>query len=204
MMLLTALLAIGAVACSDNEDADAKPTATADQGEAPLATATALPAGDGTSDEPTVPPQFEGTRGPIGEERAGQPIVHLVDVRTGRHDGFDRVVFEFDNALPGYQMEYVEPPITEDASDLPVDIQGNAFLQIVFYPARGVDLSGDTPRQTCCRSEITTGFAVLIDLQDTGDFEAVLTYVMGLSEEVDFRVLMLQDPFRIVVDAAHP
>ena len=38
----------------------------------------------------------------------------------------------------------------------------------------------------------------------TGDFEAVLTWAVGLSERVPFRVLTLEDPARIVVDFAAP
>ena len=31
-----------------------------------------------------------------------------------------------------------------------------------------------------------------------------MTWVFGLSEEVDFGVSELQDPYRIVIDVAHP
>ncbi len=45
----------------------------------------------------------------------------LVDVRTGRQDGYERVVFEFStDFVPGYTVGYVEGPITADPSDLPV------------------------------------------------------------------------------------
>ena len=38
----------------------------------------------------------------------------------------------------------------------------------------------------------------------TGDFEGGLTWVLGFSEEADFRVFALPEPFRIVIDVAHP
>jgi hypothetical protein len=38
------------------------------------------------------------------------------------------------------------------------------------------------------------------ELVRTGDFEAVLTWAVGLGDKVDFRVLTLEDPPRLAVD----
>ena len=152
-----------------------------------------------------TPGDFEGTRGSEELRPLDPELAYLSDVRTGRHDeGFDRVTFEFEGGATGYRIEYVDPPIMEDPSDLPVAIDGNAFLRVVFFSASAVDLSTDTPRVTCCVSVIMTGFPSLVDLKETGDFEATLSYVLGLSEEVDFRVGTLQNPYRIYIDVAHP
>ncbi len=161
----------------------------------------------GATDVPatSTPPAFDGTRGLAELQVPDSEVAYLSDVRTGRHDeGFDRVTFEFEGGATGYRIEYVDPPITEDPSDLPVEIDGNAFLRVVFFSASAVDLSTDTPRVTCCVSVIMTGFPSLVDLKATGDFEATLSYVLGLSEEVDFRVGTLQNPYRIYIDVAHP
>ena len=152
-----------------------------------------------------TPGDFGGTRGLTELQLLDPEVAYLSDVRTGLHDeGFDRVTFEFEGGATGYRIEYVDPPITEDPSDLPVEIDGNAFLRVVFFSASAVDLSTDTPRVTCCVSVIMTGFPSLVDLKATGDFEATLSYVLGLSEEVDFRVGTLQNPYRIYIDVAHP
>lgn len=154
---------------------------------------------------PTGMPPFEGTRGPVAKQVPSPRIAFLTDVRTGRHDeGFDRVTFQFDGGSTGYRIEYVQSPITEDPSDLPVNIEGNAFLRVVFFSATGVDISGPTPRFTCCASDITTGLPSLADLKQTGDFEATLSWVLGLSEEVNFRVEEFQNPYRIYIDVLHP
>lgn len=153
----------------------------------------------------STPAAFQGSREFEYLRMLYPELAYLSDVRTGRHDeGFDRVTFEFEGGATGYLIEYVAPPITEDPSDLPVDIDGNAFLSVVFFSASAVDLSTDTPRVTCCVSLIMTGFPSLVDLKETGDFEATLSYVLGLSEEVDFRVGMLREPYRIYIDVAHP
>jgi hypothetical protein len=162
------------------------------------------PAQPSPTDAPTLATPFQGSREPIEVRPESPETAFLADVRTAEQEGFDRVVFEFDGGNTGYLIEYVEPPIKEDPSDLPVDIEGNAFLRVVFLSGTAVDLMGDEPRITCCASEFATGLPALVDLQNTGDFEATMTWVFGLSEEVDFGVSELQDPYRIVIDVAHP
>jgi hypothetical protein len=44
----------------------------------------------------------------------------------------------------------------------------------------------------------------LVEAERTGDFEGVLTWVLGLNEEAGFRVYELEEPYRLVVDVAHP
>ena len=156
------------------------------------------------TDAPSSTTPFQGSRGPIEVRPESPETAFLTDVRTAEQDGFDRVVFEFEGGSTGYLIEYVEPPIKEDPSDLPIDIAGNAFLRVVFLSGTGVDLMGEEVRITCCSSEFATGLPSLVDLQNAGDFEATMTWVFGLSEEVDFGVSELQDPYRIVIDVAHP
>src|SRR6266508_3739747 len=50
----------------------------------------------------------------------------LERVAIGRHEGFDRVVFQFRDHLPGYRVEYVEPPLKEDGSGNVVQVKGSA------------------------------------------------------------------------------
>jgi len=125
----------------------------------------------------------------------------LIAVRSGRHEGFDRAVFEFRDGLPGYRIEYVKPPIIADPSGLPVQIAGNAFLQVRMEPAAGHD--PNTGASTA-PIEVSTGLPSLVEMKRAGDFEAVLTWVLGLRAEVDFRVFELMEPFRLVIDVKHP
>src|SRR5690606_22966475 len=42
----------------------------------------------------------------------GDEYATLLVVRTGSHEGFDRIVMSFGSApLPGYRVEYVNPPV---------------------------------------------------------------------------------------------
>jgi hypothetical protein len=141
---------------------------------------------------------------PVVGEASGSVTALLERVAVGRHEGFDRVVFEFRNAVPGYRVEYVDPPLREDGSGNVVEVDGSAFVVVRMEPASGFDLSvpeGELvykgPRRM---SGSDAGTSVVRELVRTGDFEAVLTWAIGLSDRVDFRVTRLEGPPRLVVD----
>ena len=127
----------------------------------------------------------------------------LVDVRTGRHDGYERVVFEFlGDRVPGYAVQYVDPPFTADPSDLPVAIDGDAFLRVRMAWASGYDLTGDLGQVYTGPDRIDVNAPVVQELVLLGDFEAVLSWVIGVDAEHPFRVTVLDEPARIVIDIA--
>lgn len=206
--VLAGVLLLSVVA-SCGEGAPSQTTPTAPAGETPEATPPASPTPAVTATLAPSPtpsatpssPAFEGTRGPLEKEGA-PPTALLVDVTTGLHEVFDRVVFEFEEGTPGYRIEYVEPPITGEFSGLPVEITGNAFLRVSFRGAAGFDPFTGEPTYDG-PLEIAIGLPSLLEAERTGDFEGVLTWVVGLAAEVDFRVLTLEEPFRVAIDVAH-
>ncbi|NIH70218.1 hypothetical protein FB380_004716 [Modestobacter marinus] len=134
------------------------------------------------------------------------PTAHLTDVRTARHDGFDRVVLEFaGDRVPSYRVSYVEPPITEDGSGAEVPVPGAAFLEVRAAPASGVDLSGDEPRETYTGPDrvAPSGDGVVTEVVRTGDFEGQLAWTIGLQQRVPFGVAVLEEPTRLVVAVLH-
>jgi hypothetical protein len=193
------------VACGDDEEDVDTPTPTS-----PTSSVTSTPepstcpaptAAPGASPEPT--PAFEGSRDPVDVPGPSvPPVAILVDVRYACHDGFDRVVFDFRDNMTGYRIEYVEPPIAADGSGEPLDIEGEAFLYVRFHVAQAHDDAGDStytgPR------EITPGLESVTEMEMAGDFEGYVTWGIGLPEELDVRVLPLEDPFRVAIDVAHP
>lgn len=133
------------------------------------------------------------------------PATALLErVAIGRHEGYDRVVFRFRNTVPGYRVEYVEPPLRQDGSGDRVEVAGSAFVVVRMTPASGFDLSvpeGELVYTGPGRlAGADAGTAVVREVVRTGDFEAVLTWAVGLSDPVDFRVRTLTDPPRLVVD----
>ncbi len=202
LAVLASVALIAAAACDEEAAPPASPTEETPVAESPTAAPT-TPAAT-TAPEPTAP--FQGSRAPAeGEASSGLPLggAILVDVRFARHEGFDRIVFEFQGGRPGYLIQYVDPPIIADPSGLPVDIAGSAFLSVRFKPAAAHDPDTGTPTYTG-PLEIAAGLPSLLEAERTGDFEAVLSWALGLSQEVDFRVYPLQDPFRVAIDVAHP
>jgi hypothetical protein len=141
---------------------------------------------------------------PVSADAAGPETALLERVALGRHEGFDRVVFEFRNDVPGYRVSYVDPPLHEDGSGDVVEVDGAAFLVVRMEPASGFDLSVDEGelvyRGPSRISGADAGTPVIREAVRTGDFEAVLSWAIGLGDRVDFRVQTLSGPPRLVVD----
>jgi hypothetical protein len=145
------------------------------------------------------PPSGFGTA-PVGGSGTGFGL--LTAVRLGAHSGFDRVVFEFRGARPGFDVRYVDPPIVADGSGEPVPVDGSAFLRVRMEPASGFDLDAGTVVFTGPDriSGASAGTAAVREVVRSGDFEAVLTWVIGVRARVGFRVTTLSAPSRLVVD----
>lgn len=125
----------------------------------------------------------------------------LTAVRAARQDGFDRVVFEFKNAVPGYRIGYVERPVTEDGSGSEVSLDGAAVLQVRMQNASGVDLSQpEAPATYAGPARLTPDTSTVVELARTGDFEAMLTWAIGTQSRAPFEVTTLSGPPRLVID----
>ena len=72
----------------------------------------------------------------------------LTDVRGARHAGFDRVVFEFRNGVPGYEVGYVERPIRRGRLRREVAVAGGAVLVVRMEPALDADLTQEAAPRT--------------------------------------------------------
>jgi hypothetical protein len=193
-------LAVGLLAACGSDDESAATTPSPPATTSPGATSTEST----TATEPAPPPGP-----PFGTQPVSGPAVPggtalLTDVRLGRHEGFDRVVFEFrPGASPGYEVRYVQPPIVEDGSGKRVALAGDAYLSVRMEPASGFDLEGTSGQVYTGPVRISgsgAGTNVVLEVVRTGDFEAVLTWVAGLEDRAPFRVIRLSGPPRIVVD----
>ena len=162
------------------------------------------PVPDTTVTAPTSDPMEGASTTPLfgAAEQTGTALLERVAV--GRHDGFDRVVFRFENLRPGWKVEYVDRPIVEDGSGNPVEVAGRAVLLVRMEPASSFDLATNEGRLVYMgprRIEgADAGASVVRELVRSGDFEAVLSWAIGVEERVDFRVRALDQPARLVVD----
>jgi hypothetical protein len=120
----------------------------------------------------------------------------LVDVRAGGHPGFDRVVFEFRGSVPRHRVAYVNQ-LTEDASGKPVSLAGAADLEVVFQGANAHDAGG---APTVSPRRFSPGLPAVKEIAQTGDFEAVVSYGIGVDRRRPVKVSTLANPPRLVVD----
>src|SRR5215216_1819787 len=100
----------------------------------------------------------------------------LVDVRAARHPGFDRVVFEFRGAVPQHTVRYVGQ-LVEDGSGNPVSVAGAADLEVVFH---GANAHAEDGTPSVSPKRFSPGLTAVKEVAQIGDFEAVVSYGIGL------------------------
>lgn len=203
-LLLAALVGAGlpfAAGCARPAAGPSPEGATSNAARAPDGSGAAPdPRAQGPDAERAAPETFEGTAGIVDAARPGARTAVLRAVRTARHDGFDRIVFEFEGAVPGYHVEYVDRPVRRCGSGDVVALAGDGWLEIRFTPAAAHTEAGEA---TVTQRELTPGLPVLRELKATCDFEADVTWVAGLASPNRYRVLELAGPPRFVVDVEH-
>lgn len=127
----------------------------------------------------------------------------VVDIRTGRHDGFDRVVYELDGTgMPGWRVGYVDAAV-QQGSGFSVELAGEAVLEVLIdgsgYPFdTGVEeFSGAMPILGDPGSSV-------VEINGRGVFEGVAQSFIGVRDaDTPFSVYSLENPTRLVVDIAN-
>jgi hypothetical protein len=146
-----------------------------------------------TSGAPACAPAGEST---VSKSSASKPseTMLLSDVTAESEPCADRIVFMFRPAAErlGYRVEYrpAAEAQTEDGSGNRIEIAGKAFLVVRFEPAATADLSGTKLDVTYKgpRTITPNGVRFVRQVSKIGDFEAVLTWTIGLSQERPFKV----------------
>ncbi|CAB4953252.1 unannotated protein [freshwater metagenome] len=140
---------------------------------------------------------------PVSRPAAGSETSLLRAARLAGQPGYDRFVLEFNGTLPGYDIGYVEGPIRADPSGQVLAVDGSAFLLIRLEPSSGVDLTADgAPRSFTGSGEIRSDTVVVREAALAGDFEAVMTWVLGVEGRHAFRVTEFAGPPRLVIDVS--
>lgn len=110
----------------------------------------------------------------------------------------------FRGGVPGYDVRYV-PRLVQDPGGAPVALRGTWVLAATFRGAT-IDTTPQSPTGQGQRypgpRRIQPGYPVLKEVAAAGDFEAVLTFGLGLDRRAGFRVLTLGAPSRVVVDVS--
>ena len=164
------------------------------------------------SPDPTMTPSPEPTE---TAEPSPEPAEELlgVDLRCGRYEdgsdevfpdfvdlsinekagaGIARIRFQFEpmagqTDAPWHIIDFTDQLVT-DGEGAPVDVEGEAFVAVTFM-AQGVDLSGEE------FVEIYTGpkefhldGPIILEVEQTGDFEGMVSWGIGLSEKTCYTV----------------
>lgn len=144
---------------------------------------------------------FEGSAGPVTQQASPDALVTVSEVRTGRQDGYDRVVLEMGGTgTPGWDVRYVDQAAAQ-GTGAPVELAGDAVLQVTVtgagYPYdTGVqEWSGPDPLPG-------NGTRTVTEVAWDGTFEGTAVAFVGTTGEAPFRVYALADPTRLVVEVA--
>jgi hypothetical protein len=192
LAVVAAVVALVA-ACGDDDGSDqtsGEPTSGTTTTSAPTTTTPAS----------TGPCAFDGATDTVTGTAEGE-FFQLTAVRAARQPCFDRVVLEFrEPGRPGYSVGYESRPIVMDGSGDPVAVEGAAFLVLRVDRASGFDAGANMPSYTGPGRVAPADTVQVREVVRTGDFEGVLTWVVGVDEPRPFIVQVLSDPTRLVVD----
>jgi hypothetical protein len=144
--------------------------------------------------------------GPRTGAATGQPVSYLTAVEPESDDCVDRVTFEFrdEGRHPGFRVQYLpaSQAQVQDGSGAHVPVAGSAFLVVRMEPAATAEAKGDQLHFTYTgprRIRVDDG-RHLREVVKTGDFEAAVTWVLGLSERRPFSADASSSPSRVVVE----
>jgi hypothetical protein len=149
--------------------------------------------------EDTIAP-FQGTLAATRRSRPAPPIAQLRSVRVTARAGFDRVVFEFDSVLPGYQIEYPEGPIQHCGSGDEVLLASPGRLLVRLEPAQAHDERGNP---TVTNREWAPRLLVVQEMKLVCDFEGQVEWAIGLAARRRFRVIEMAPSTRLILDVRH-
>ncbi|MEV6277467.1 hypothetical protein [Nocardia sp. NPDC051832] len=130
----------------------------------------------------------------------------VTNIRSGRHQCYDRLVVDLAGPVSGYRVGYVDR-VTQDGSGAPVPLRGGAFLNVAVY-APAYDNAGNSTYHPANRTELTdvTGYSTFRQVAWAGSFEGQTTVGLGVRARLPFRVFTLDGPgngSRVVLDVAH-
>jgi hypothetical protein len=145
--------------------------------------------------------------GSTPESTATQNSSPLVQIRTGQHACFDRVVFQIAGSVgAGWDVAYVDAVLADGSGEL-VPVAGGARLAVVLrHPS--YDENGQPTYWAGVGHHVAdlAGFRTLRSVVYAGSFEGYTTLGVGTRARLPIRVFALAGPggdTRIVVDVAH-
>jgi hypothetical protein len=166
------------------------------------------------STQPTSPPTATATTSyclAVGTSMSPQKsssteTLYLTHIALKSDDCISTVSFELEPEAQvlGYDVSY-QPGDTakiEDGSGNPVEIAGNAFLVVKLTPAMTAKIDGDQVTKTYTGPNRLPGTDPITEVVKTGDFEGVVTWVVGLDRKLPFSAEVRADTLDVVIDTS--
>ena len=126
-------------------------------------------------------------------------IANVTDVRVGTSAGYDRFVIQFDGPVPSYSVTpQGSSAFMQDATGQTLQLRGRSGVKIVVRGASGTDLNGNPTFKG--PFDLTPVYPALQEARQTGDFERVFSWGLGLTQPSCLKVTVLTGPDRLVVD----
>jgi hypothetical protein len=129
-----------------------------------------------------------------------RPMMYLIDVEVEIEDCVERVTFKFKESKPGpgYDVSYLPADVAtkQDGSGKPLAITGEDFLVVRMFPVMTAEIDGEDVKPTYegPRSiPLPSGASMIQQVTQTGDFEAQVTWAIGLDSEHPFAVTASDD-----------
>lgn len=191
-------------ACADAADqstdgGSSGPTVTSSP-PTPSAPSPSATPGNADPDADASAPAFPADTAVDTAEPSADARLTVTDVRVGAHDGFDRAVMELGGVgTPGWRVGYAAAGV-EDPSDRPVDLPGDRVLNVMI---EGTAYPFDTglPEFSTTDRVVGAGTTAMTEVAFLGTFEAQSQAVIGVAgHAASFRVFLLPDPVRVVID----
>lgn len=150
-----------------------------------------------------LPEEFEGTTNAVEQLKPEPPppsTVRLERVRSGAHDEFDRVVFDFaGDTPPGFKVEYVDKLTRKCGSD-ELKVLGGTWLLVRMTPAQARNEQG---RTTIGRVEFDEDLKVVKLIRPVCDADGQIEWLIEVADRKAYRAEPLPDPARLVIDIKH-
>lgn len=131
----------------------------------------------------------------------------LLTAETGRHECWDRVVFEFNGSANGYSVRYGETYTEGEGLPLSPYTAGGALLNVSLRaPAYDAQHNATFDARVGDHVANVLRYQTLRDIVFGGSFEGYTTFAVGVRANLPFRVFTLAGPgthSRIVIDIAH-
>jgi hypothetical protein len=164
--------------------------------------ATQAPTAGGTVDEVSADAApFPGDTAPDVADAVDPEGLTVTAVRTARHDGYDRVVFELSGTgTPGWSVEYADAPSAQGSGD-PIDVPGSAHLRVEM---QGTSYPYESGVEEVARGSVAAGGTAVVEgVFYDATFEGTSVAWVGTAAQAPFRVYALTGPSRVVVEVAH-